>query len=230
VGPGYLEAIVKHGAATARVPIAIMLDHGSSLQSCLRSILNGHSAVMIDASHESFDDNIQITREVCTLAHLLDVIVEGELGTVRRTFETTGSYAEQTIFTDPYQVPEFVKDTGVDSLAISIGTESGIPNAEPRLDFELLREISSSTDAYIVLHGGSGIRGEDVCLSVENGVTAFRFASEIRIAYLDALQAARTALPADYPDTRLIFGPAREAAKEKILTRMEQLGCAGKAW
>ena len=230
VGPGYLEAIIKHGASQVKVPVAIMLDHGTDLAFCLESMLYGHSQVMIDASHNPFEENIKRTREVCELAHLVNVTVEGELGKIRRSFETTGDYAEETELTDPSQVPFFVKQTGVDALAISIGTESGIPCETPRLDFERLRAIASSTDAHLVIHGGSGTASEDVRQSIECGVTAFRFASELRIAYLDALETTRAALPHDYPDTRHIFGPARQAAKKLVLARMEQLGCVGKAW
>jgi ketose-bisphosphate aldolase len=229
-GPGYLEAIIKHGAGQVRVPVAIMLDHGTDLAICLESMLHGHSAVMIDASHHPFEENVRLTREVCGLAHLLNVTVEGEIGTIRRSFEKTGDYAQETKLTDPSLVPLFVEQTGVDALAVSIGTESGIPTETPKLDFERLRQITSSTDAHIVIHGGSGTAGEDVARAVACGVTAFRFASELWLGYLNALQAARAGLPADYPDTRHIFGPAREAAKKLILKRMEHLGCLGKAW
>jgi len=230
VGPGYLEAIIKHGASQVGVPVAIMLDHGTDLAICLESMLYGHSAVMIDASHYSFEENIRLTREVCELAHLMKVSVEGELGTIRRSFETTGEFTEETKLTDPSLVPVFVEQTGVDALAVSIGTESGIPSEVPKLDFERLKKIASSTDAHLIIHGGSGTHGEDVRRAIECGVTAFRFASEMWVAYLDALEAARAKLPHDYPDTRHIFGPAHEAAKRLILERMEHLGCVGKAW
>ena len=230
VGPGYLEAIIKHGAGKVRVPVGIMLDHGQDLAICLESIIYGHSGVMIDASHEEFEQNISMTRQVCEIAHAVGVLVEGEIGTVRRTFEATGPYAEKTIFTDPVQVPLFVQKTGVDAIAVSVGTESGIPASTPVLDFERLNMIANSTDAYLIIHGGSGITKEALRKAVDCGVTAFRFASELRVAYLDTLVKARNALSHDYPDTRLIFKPAREAAKKLIMERMEQLGCVGKAW
>jgi len=230
VGPGYLEAIIKHGANKVNVPVAIMLDHGTNLAMCLESIVYGHSAVMIDASHHPFEENIRLTREVCELAHLVNVTVEGELGAIRRTFEKTGEYAEETTLTDPSLVPTFVERTGVDALAVSIGTESGILKEAPELDFERLRKIADSTDVHLVIHGGSGTPGDDVRRAIECGVTAFRFASEIWVAYLDAMRAAQAGLPEDYPDTRYVFVPAREAARNQVLKRIEHLGCAGKAW
>jgi ketose-bisphosphate aldolase len=230
VGPGYLEAIVKHGASRVKVPVAIMLDHGTDLGICLESIVYGHTAVMIDASHYSFEENIRRTREVCDLAHLVNVTVEGELGAIRRTFEKTGEFAGATTLTDPDMVPVFVERSGVDSLAVSIGTESGILDKPPELDFARLSRIAASTDVHLVIHGGSGTPAEDVRQAIACGATAFRFASEIWLAYLEAIKAAQAGLPLNFPDTRSVFGPARAAAKEMVLARIKQLGCAGKAW
>lgn len=230
VGLGYLESVVRYGASQARVPVAMMLDHGADLQICLRSILLGHSAVMIDASHRSLEQNIAVTRHVCEVAHAVSAIVEGELGTVRRSFENDGEYAEETVYTDPAQVRHYVEQTGVDALAVSVGSESGVLDTKTPLDYERLCAIANSTDAHLVLHGGSGISAADVQRAVASGVTAFRFASEMRVAYLNALETARAALPRTYPDTRPIFEPARDAARKLILARMEQLGCVGKAW
>jgi fructose-bisphosphate aldolase, class II len=230
VGPGYLEAIVKHGASRVKVPVAIMLDHGTDLGICLESIVHGHSAVMIDASHYSFEENIRRTCEVCDLAHLLNVTVEGELGAIRRTFEKTGEFAVDTTLTDPSLVPIFVERTGVDALAVSIGTESGILDRPPELDFERLSRIRAKSDVHLVIHGGSGTPPDDVRRVIACGATAFRFASEMWLAYLEAIKKAQASLPPNFPDTRNVFGPARAAAKDMVLARIEQLGCAGKAW
>ncbi|MFC1956997.1 class II fructose-bisphosphate aldolase [Chloroflexota bacterium] len=230
VGPGYLENIIKQGANGVKVPVAFMLDHATSLSACLGSIICGHSAVMIDASHFPFEENIKLTRQVCEIAHTVDVTVEGELGTIRRSFEKSGEFADETKLTDPSLVPSFVEQTGVDALAVSIGTESGIPSEIPKLDFGRLEKIARSTNAHLVIHGGSGTPHEDIRRAVGCGVTAFRFASELWVAYLDALEAARANLPRGYPDTRYVFGPARKAVENLILERMEHLGCVGRAW
>lgn len=229
VGPGYLEAFAQYVAQRSTVPIAIMVDHASSLAFCLTCMLNGHSGVMIDGSHLPFAENVRLTRQVCEIAHMADVLVEGELGTVRRTFEATGPYAEETVLTDPDEVAEYVAQTGVDALAVSIGTESGISLQPPQVDFDRLRRIARATDAYLVLHGGSGTPHEMVRELVREGITAIRFASALRIAYLDAIEQARAALGRDYPDTRYIFGPAKDAVRQVVAAYMHSLGCAGQA-
>lgn len=230
VGAGYLEAIVRYGANQVKIPVAIMLDHGTSFASCFTAMLNGHTGVMIDASHEALEKNISITREVVRIAHLAGCLVEGELGTVRRTFENTGPYAEETVLTDPILLEEYVRNSGVDAVAVSIGTESGIPKQPPLLEYDRLVDIRKRTDAHLIIHGGSGTSADDVRQAVRCGVTAFRFASEMRLAFLEAFEQARNSLPPDFPDTRLIFQPARKAAEVMIKVRMEQLGCVGKAW
>jgi ketose-bisphosphate aldolase len=228
-GPGYLEAIARHAVQETTVPVSLMVDHASSLAFCLQCMLNGHSGVMIDGSHLPLADNIRLTRQVCEVAHLVDVLVEGELGTVRRTFEATGPYAEQTVLTDPDEVARYVAESGVDSLAVSIGTESGIYDHEPQLDIARLRRIAGASKAYLVLHGGSGTPHETVRELVREGVTAMRFASAMRVAYLDALEERRAALGRNYPDTRHIYGPARERVRRLVAEYMGSLGCAGRA-
>lgn len=229
VGPGYLESIARRAAHQSTVPVAIMVDHATSLAFCVTCMLNGHSGLMIDGSHLPLDENIRLTRQVCEIAHLVGVLVEGELGTVRRTFEHSGPYSEETVLTNPDEVEEFVLRTGVDSLAVSIGTESGIHHETPKLDFARLRRIVQATRAYVVLHGGSGTPHETIRELVGEGMVAMRFASALRVAFLDAVEEARAVLGRDYPDTRRIFGPARDAVRQLVASYMHSLGCAGRA-
>ena len=230
VGEGYLEAIVKHGASQVDVPVAIMLDHGTDLEICLQCIMNGHSSVMYDGSHHPFEENIKLTRQVCELAHMLGVTVEGELGTIPRLWVESGEWAGEPILVDPDIVPRFVNETGLDALAIALGNASGLPEMPPQLDFERLKKVAGITDAYIIIHGGSGTPEDDVRHAVSLGVTAFRFASENYVAYLNAVDYARKQFPPNYPDTKVFYEHGREAAKKQISERMNQLGCVGKAW
>lgn len=227
---GSLEAIVKHAAAGASVPVAMMVDHATTIEFCVRCVLNGHSGVMIDGSHLPLEENIVLSRQVVDVCHLVDVIVEGELGTVRRSFEQTGPYAEETVLTSPDEVAEYVERSGVDALAISIGTESGLYRESPQLDFERLRQIRERTDAYLILHGGSGLPSDQVARAVAEGISGIRFATEMRLAFFETIEARRRELGYDCPDSRLILGPAREKAKELVKRRMTQMGCIGQAW
>jgi ketose-bisphosphate aldolase len=226
-GEGCLEAIIRNYAQKTDIPVGIMLDHGTSLESCLRSVEAGHTCVMLDASHDCFERNVQRTREVCQAVHSLGVLVEGEIGTIRRSFENEGPFAQETELSDPPSVAAFVRETNVDAVAVSVGTESGI--TEQQIDFDRLSDISKATDAYLIIHGGSCTPDYDIIKAVRCGATAFRFASENRLAYLDALEAARRRLPEGFPDTRLIYGQAMTAAKKLISQRMVALESAGKA-
>jgi ketose-bisphosphate aldolase len=229
VGPGVLEVIARYAGEHSSVPVAIMVDHAETLSFCLACMLNGHTGLMFDGSHLPLAENIRLTRQVCEVAHHVGVLVEGELGTVRRTFEATGSYAQKAALTDPSEVAEFVAQTGVDALAISVGTESGISASAPALDIDRLRRIARAVDTCLVLHGGSGTPPEVIEQLVREGVTAMRFASALRVAYLDTLEEARRALGHDYPDTRRIFGPAKASVQALVAGYMRSLGCAGRA-
>jgi ketose-bisphosphate aldolase len=228
-GKGYLEAIVKQAANEVSVPVGIHLDHGTSLKNCLNAVTSGHTGVMIDYAHLPFEENVQKTKEVVDICHLVDVFVESELGTVPRTFESEGRYAEEKKLTDPDQAAEFVERTGVDSLAISIGEESGLFTAEHGLEYELVKDIASKTDAYLIMHGGSGTPPEQVMQVVRSGIRGIRFATELRIAFFDTLEKVRKELGHDFPDSRKMQKPAREKVKGLVKERMRQMGSFGKA-
>lgn len=228
-GPGYLEAIIKKAAQDATVPVAIHLDHGTSMKSCLQAVLNGHTGVMIDYSHLDFETNIALTKQVVDVCHMMDVWVEAEVGTIPRTFEKEGDYAEEKVLTDPDQAADFVNRTGIDTLAVSIGEESGVYTSKPQFHIDLLREIRQKTDAYLIMHGGSGTPPDVMRELIANGIVGVRFATELRIAYFDTMEKTRQHLGRDFPDSRKILVPAREAAKALIKERMWQMGSYGQA-
>jgi fructose-bisphosphate aldolase class II len=228
-GKGYLEAIVKQAAMDASVPVAIHLDHGTSLKSCLNAIMSGHTGVMIDFAHLDFEENVAKSNKVVEICHLLDAWVEAELGTVPRTFESDGRYAEEKKLTDPVQAARFVELTGLDALAISIGEESGLYTSDDGMDIERLREIRNKTNIYLIMHGGSGTPPEQIEQVVDNGVVGIRFATEIRIAFFDTMEKVREKLGHDFPDTRKMQQPARDAVKLIVKERMKQMGSVGQA-
>jgi fructose-bisphosphate aldolase, class II len=228
-GDGYLEALVKHAASKTTVPIAMQVDHATSVESCLRCVLNGHKSVMIDGSHLPFAENVALTKKVVDICHLMDVMVEGEVGTIPRTFENDGPYSEDKRLTEPEEAAEFVRLTGTDALAVSIGTESGLYKEEPKIDYERLKAIRNLTDAYLILHGGSGIPADQIRHVVQEGIVGIRFATELRIAFYDTMEQKRRELGHDFPDSRKMLRPAREAAKAIIKDKMYQMGCVGQA-
>jgi fructose-bisphosphate aldolase class II len=228
-GHGNLENIVGVLGDKASVPVAMMLDHGTTLEFCSQCISSGHSGVMIDASHHPLQENIAKTKKVVELARAAGTFVEGEIGTIARTFEDTGKFSEPPKFTDPDEAVRFALESGVDAMAISIGSASGLYNEAPQLDFELLRKIRCRTAVKLILHGGSGIPPDQIRQAVAGGIVGIRFATENRLAFFDAMEAKRKELGLHYPDSRVILRAGADSAKEKICDRMLQMGCAGKA-
>ncbi|MFN3283768.1 MAG: ketose-bisphosphate aldolase, partial [Pseudothermotoga sp.] len=152
------------------IPIALHLDHGDSYELCVSCIESGFSSVMIDGSHLSYEENVELTRKVVEYAHKYDVTVEGELGVLAGVEDEVS--ADHHVYTDPNQVEDFVNKTGVDSLAIAIGTSHGAYKfkGEPKLDFERLAKIRQVVPIPLVLHGGSGIPDDDFKKAISLGI------------------------------------------------------------
>ena len=162
---GNIVAIAENEAALAGIPIALHMDHGSDLKTIKEFIAAGFTSVMIDGSHHEYEKNIDITKSVCDYAHAKGVVVEGELGTISGIEDDVNSL--NTSYTDPEKVRDFVERTGVDSLAISIGTSHGAykfkENQIPQLRFDILTEVSRLLPGFpIVLHGASSVEQDDV--------------------------------------------------------------------
>ncbi|HEY8424312.1 MAG TPA: class II fructose-bisphosphate aldolase, partial [Clostridia bacterium] len=161
--PLYLKALIESAEKESNLPIALHLDHGDSYELCVAAIEDGFTSVMIDASHYSFEDNIKITRKVVEYAHARNVTVEAELGRLAGIEDDVNVSDKDAAFTDPSQVEEFVERTGVDSLAIAIGTSHGAYKfkGEPKLRFDILEEVGRRLPNFpIVLHGASSILPE----------------------------------------------------------------------
>ncbi|MBR4875709.1 MAG: ketose-bisphosphate aldolase, partial [Clostridia bacterium] len=161
----YLVKLVEAAIAETGLPLALHLDHGENFEICKSCIDGGFSSVMIDGSKHSFEDNIALTKQVVDYAHARGVVVEGELGKLAGIEDDVNVSAEDASFTDPAQVEEFVARTGVDSLAIAIGTSHGAykfkPGQKPRLRFDILEDIQKRIDGFpIVLHGASSVPQE----------------------------------------------------------------------
>lgn len=161
-GPLYLKKLVEAAVESTDIPIALHLDHGDSFELCKNCIDSGFTSVMIDGSSLLYEKNIEITKKVCEYAHKYNVTVEGELGSLSGIEDSVSVEAEKAFYTNPEQVEDFVKQTGVDSLAIAIGTSHGAykfkPTQKPNLRFDILEEIQLKLPNFpIVLHGASSV-------------------------------------------------------------------------
>ncbi|MCK9305318.1 MAG: class II fructose-1,6-bisphosphate aldolase [Bacteroidales bacterium] len=221
----------------ANIPIVLHLDHGDTFELCKSCIEMGFSSVMIDGSHLSFDENIRLTREVVEFAHKYDVTVEGELGVLAGVEDDVS--AQSHTYTQPGEVEEFVKRTGVDSLAISIGTSHGAfkfkPGQKPEIRLDILHEIEKRIPGFpIVLHGSSsvpqdivaqinhyggklkdsiGIPEDQLRKAAASAVCKINIDSDGRLAMTGAIRKVFVEKPEEF-DPRKYLGPARDALKE----------------
>ncbi len=221
-----IAPVVRSIAENSSVPIVLNLDHGLSVETAIKAIRNGFSAVMFDGSHMPFRENIEQTKLIVKLAHSIGVSVEGELGKIAGgESEGTVSSAQKDFFTNVSEAKIFVEETGVDALAISFGNVHGFYKGEPKLDFDLLVKIKDAVKIPIVLHGGSGIPDTDFQKAISLGVSKVNFFTEMSKS---ALEAVKALLNDDSRVTglhQLIHG-IRDAIKETVKDRIIVFGSA----
>jgi len=218
-----LELFVANVAAAAKkasVPVALHLDHGSSFDLAVQAIKEGYTSVMIDGSHEAFEDNIAVSAKVVAVAKPNAIPVEAELGKVGGKEDDLEAEADTN--TDPQEAKEFVERTGVDSLAVAIGTAHGFYNGTPVLDKERLSEIRAVVEVPLVLHGASGLSDEDVKDCVKRGICKVNFATELRVAFTDGIKETLAEKPNTYDPK--VLGKAG-MAKVKALVKNKILVC-----
>ena len=251
----YLMKLIEAALIETDLPICVHLDHGDTFELCKSCIDGGFTSVMIDGSHYSFEDNIAITKQVVDYAHAHGVVVEGELGRLEGVEDEVKVAAGEGSYTDPGQVEEFVARTGVDSLAISIGTSHGAykfkPGQKPQLQFDILEEVSKRLPGFpIVLHGASSVIPEFVKMINDTGgkmpdaigipedmlrkaasmaVCKINIDSDLRLAMTGSIREHFAQYP-DHFDPRQYLKPARENIKRLVKHKLvDVLGCNGKA-
>ncbi|MBF7081496.1 class II fructose-1,6-bisphosphate aldolase [Desulfallas sp. Bu1-1] len=227
-GIEYITAMAKTAASLVNVPVALHLDHGTSFEQVMQCIRAGFSSVMIDGSKHSLEDNIALTKQVVAAARPVGVSVEAELGKIGGTEDDIHVNEADAFFTDPEEARVFVRETGVDALAVAIGTAHGRYKGEPKLDFARLEKIRSLVNIPIVLHGSSGVPGDAIREAIRLGVRKVNIDTNIREAFVDRCREIIAAYP-DEIDPRKILGPAREAAVELIREKIRLFGSSGKA-
>ncbi len=230
-GASAYAATVRALAEAASVPVALHLDHGSSFELCAEAARVGYSSLMIDGSKLSLEENIALTRSVVeNIAKDARIPVEGELGSVGGKED---SHEADAIYTDPHDALRFVRETGVSSLAVAIGTAHGIYAAEPKLDTERLSSIvsllrESGCMVPIVLHGASGLSDGAVKECISRGVCKVNFATELRQAYTAAVRASLSSDPKLY-DPKKYGRVAMAALYEAVEARIRVCGSVNKA-
>ncbi len=188
----------------------IHLDHGGSVELVEQCLKAGFDSVMFDGSELPFDENISLTKKVVEMARLRGVCVEAELGYVAKLGQST----EKMALTTPEDAKAFVEATGVDALAVAIGTAHGFYKSEPKLDFPRLEAIRHATDAFLVLHGGSGVPDESIRKAVKLGICKVNIATEIKNMFTQTLK--NELVNNEEIDLRKTFPPAIKAVKELI--------------
>jgi fructose-bisphosphate aldolase class II len=251
--PVYLRKLVEAAIEETGLPICLHLDHGDSYELCVSCIEGGFTSVMIDGSHLPFEENIALTKKVVKYAHDHGVTVEGELGRLAGVEDEIKVKAEDSSYTQPDEVEEFVSKTGVDSLAIAIGTSHGAFKfkGEPKLRFDILEEVSRRLPEFpIVLHGASSVIPEFVEIinkyggnmpgaqgvpeellrkAATSAVCKINIDSDLRLAMTASIRKYMAENPSHF-DPRQYLAPARDAIRDMVKHKINAvLGCAGKA-
>lgn len=174
----------------AKVPICLHFDHGPSYESCALAIKRGCTSVMFDGSSLPFRENVAQTKKVVEMAHACGVDVEGEIGCIGSNEDSIEGSGSHVIYTEPDDAVKFVEETGIDALAVAIGTVHGVYIKKPQLDFERLNTIRKMVDIPLVMHGGSGLSEADFALAVENGMNKINAYTNVSIAAGKVLRGA----------------------------------------
>ena len=220
---------VKEYAHKSKVPVVIHMDHGSNIYDVMRSIKNGYTSVMIDASNLPYEENVALTKQVVELAHKVNVSVEAEIGTIgAMNYETEG--VDNVLYTDPEQAKDFVKRTGIDCLAVAIGTAHGLypKNFTPKLNLELLKILNKEVNIPLVLHGGSGNPDEEVTASVSLGVSKVNISSDVKSVFFKKCHELLNENPNQYEPCDL-FPKCIDEAKKVIYHKLNVLNTIGRA-
>jgi fructose-bisphosphate aldolase class II len=250
-GMPYLISMVRTAAAQTSTPISLHLDHGKDLEVIRSCIDNGFTSVMIDGSEFEFEKNIEVTKKVVEMAKRKGVSVEAELGRLKGIEEKISVSEKEASLTDPQAAEDFFKRTGVDALAIAIGTSHGAYKfkGEAKLDFERLKEIARKVTIPLVLHGASGVPSavleraerfgaklpgakgipdEAIQKAIGLGISKINIDTDLRLSFVGALREILTTKPDEF-DPRKVLGPGREAIKQTVQSKMRLFGSSGKA-
>lgn len=224
-------AQVKYAAEKATVPVCIHLDHGADFTQVIHAIQLGFTSVMIDASHCSYEENVKLSKKVVEAAHAVGVSVEAELGTIGDTGNTVEGGVSEIIYTDPKTAQAFIEETGIDSLAVAIGTAHGIypKDIEPKLRLDILKDIVMLTDIPLVLHGGSSNPDEEISKAVSMGINKINISSDIKIVFAEKLREILNGENQEIREPNMLFPPCMEETKKIALEKIRLFKAEDKA-
>jgi tagatose 1,6-diphosphate aldolase GatY/KbaY len=221
-----LEDIIKKLGSQSSVPAAIFSDHVENVQTCKEIIDKGYGGLMIDASRFPFEENVKITREVVEYAHKYGAFIEGEVGIIKSGREEGGN--EKSELTDPDMAREFVKRTGVDCLAVSIGVKSGFYHKAPDIDYDLLVRIRDEANAHLSLHGCSGLSEEVIKKCIRDGISFTAWATDVRYVFFEKIDEIRKEKGKEFVFSSDILVPARDKMRDEIIVKLKQAGSDGR--
>ena len=211
---------IIHAAKNASVPVAVHYDHGLTFERCIEALKLGFSSVMFDGSAHPYEENLAMTREIVKIAHAMGATVEGEIGHVGEADNCDNDATD--LYTTPKEALSFVKNTGVDALAVSIGTAHGAYKSKPKLDIDRLAAIRRVVDTPLVLHGGSGLSDDDFRNTIKNGIAKINIFTDLCVA---GKKAMADNLDLSYLDMR---NAKVKAIKEAVMKKMILFGSNGR--
>lgn len=226
-GLEYVSAIVRKAAEMHRIPIALHLDHCGSREMILQCLRAGYTSIMVDGAELSYDENVNLVKEMVEIAHVMNVEVEGEIGRIGGVEDDLVVDEAHAALTIPSEAKQFAEDTTVDSLAVAIGTAHGMYKGVPKLDFDRLSEIRSMVDVPLVLHGASGLQDEQIIESVKRGITKVNIATELKNPFAQTIR--ERLKDESVNDPRKYLADARTSVKEVAMKKIRLCGANDKA-
>ncbi|MDP5274662.1 class II fructose-1,6-bisphosphate aldolase [Chengkuizengella axinellae] len=228
MGIEFTVAMAEAAAKQSGLPIALHLDHGSSFDVAMKCIRAGFSSVMFDGSHYSYEENVRLTKEVVKTAHAMGVSVEGELGTIGGVEDDISVDEADASLAKPDEAIRFYEETGVDCLAIAVGTAHGMYSGEPDIKFDIIEEVTKNIPVPVVLHGGSGVPDEMIKKAIQAGAGKINVNTENQVALTNAIRNVLSSNDSVY-DPRKYLGPGKEAMVEVVKSKIRLFGSNNQA-
>jgi len=228
MGIEFTVAMAKAAAEKSGLPIALHLDHGSSFEVAMKCIRAGFSSVMFDGSHYGLEENIALTKEVVRAAHAMGVSVEGELGTIGGVEDDLSVDEADAKMANPEEAIRFYEETGVDCLAIAVGTAHGMYKGEPKIHYDIIEKVAGAIPVPVVLHGGSGVPDEAIRKSILGGVGKINVNTENQVAFTNTIREVLGG-NAEVIDPRKYLTPARDAMVQVIREKIRLFGSNNQA-